>query len=82
MPEKKRDKKRKPGRPVTLPKELDKRYQIRCASSDVAAWEQRAMELGFPSASAWIRKIANDALKQPVRFLDKYKQYAFIHWIR
>lgn len=68
-------KKRKPapeekkpiGRPKVLPPELDTRKQIRCASVDFAKWEERAFEMGFPDVSAWIRKVANDALKQPGR---------------
>lgn len=71
MPEKKRkDKepeKKRPGRPRILSPELDNRFQIRCSHADEDAWRERATKLGFPSPSAWIRKMLNDALKQPVR---------------
>lgn len=55
------------GRPKVLPPELSKRYQIRCSPKDVEAWESRAAQLGYPGASSWIRKVLNDALKQPAR---------------
>lgn len=55
------------GRPKVLPPELNTRYQIRCSDKDVEAWEKRATQLGYPGASSWIRKVLNDALKQPVR---------------
>ena len=58
------EKKPKLGRPKTLPKELDTRYQIRCSTKDVEAWEAHAEKLGYVGASAWIRKVVNDALKQ------------------
>jgi predicted DNA binding CopG/RHH family protein len=74
MPEKKRktedtngEEKKHPGRPKTLSPDLDKRHQLRCASKDFEAWKARATKLGFPNVSAWLRKCANDALKQPAR---------------
>lgn len=72
MPKKKRDheedggesgEKRRPGRPTVLPPELDKRHQLRCASKDFDAWVSHAKRLGFPNVSAWIRKVANDAMR-------------------
>jgi hypothetical protein len=55
------------GRPKTLSPDLNHRMAIRCAKNDADAWEERAVALGFVGASAWIRKILNDALKQPAR---------------
>lgn len=55
------------GRPRVLPKELSSRFQIRCAPDDIEAWEARAQAMGYGGASAWIRKVLADALKQPVR---------------
>lgn len=55
------------GRPKTLSPDLNHRMAIRCALADAEAWEERAVALGFVGASAWIRKILNDALKQPAR---------------
>ncbi len=55
------------GRPRTLPASLDKRKQIRCATRDFEAWVERSRSVGFPDVSAWIRKVCNDALKQPAR---------------
>lgn len=57
------EKKPKLGRPKTLPKDLDTRYQIRCSTKDVEAWKAHAAKLGFRDASAWIRKAVNDAIK-------------------
>lgn len=61
------DDKKPPGRPRSLPPELDKRHQLRCSSRDFEAWETYAQELGFPNVSAWIRKAANDALPKRLR---------------
>lgn len=58
------EKKPKLGRPKTLPKELDTRFQIRCSTKDVEAWKANALRLGFRDVSAWIRKAANDALNK------------------
>lgn len=55
------------GRPKTLPKDLDTRYQIRCFTKDVQAWEAHAAKLGYVGTSAWIRKVVNDALRRSVR---------------
>jgi len=65
MPEKSKHVSPKLGRPRTLPKELDTRYQIRCSAKDVAAWEAHAERLGYGSMSAWLRHVANAAIKQP-----------------
>jgi hypothetical protein len=59
--------KKRPGKPKVLPPDLDTRHQLRCRSSDLEAWSERAAEEGFPNVSAWIRKAANAALKQPAR---------------
>jgi hypothetical protein len=73
MPEKKRKpdgdggEKKSPGRPRTLPPELDKRHQLRCATKDFDAWRKESGREGFPNVSAWLRKVANDALKQSTR---------------
>jgi hypothetical protein len=64
---KRRETERNAGRAKAVPEKLDARYQIRCASADIPAWEDRAKLLGHRGASAWIRKTLNDALKQPVR---------------
>lgn len=58
------EKKPKLGRPKSLPKELDTRYQIRCSTKDVEAWEAHAEKLGYVGASAWIRRVVNDALRR------------------
>jgi len=71
MPLKKRKpddgEKKPPGRPKVLPPELDKRHQLRCASKDFEAWEEYSKEIGFPNVSAWLRKVANDALPKRLR---------------
>lgn len=54
--------KKPPGRPRTLSPDLDKRHQLRCASGDFDAWEAHSKAIGFPNVSAWLRKVANDAL--------------------
>ena len=60
--------KKPPGRPKVLPPDLDKRHQLRCATKDFDAWEKHSQEIGFPNVSAWLRKVANDALpKRPTR---------------
>jgi predicted HicB family RNase H-like nuclease len=51
------------GRPVTLPPELDTRFQIRCAKADEKAWKAHAKKLGF-SPAQWIRKALNSAMAQ------------------
>jgi hypothetical protein len=57
-----------PGRPRQLAPDLDKRHQLRCSSRDFEAWERHAVEtLRFPNVSAWIRKVANDALPRSAR---------------
>lgn len=61
------DEKNPPGRPKVLPPDLDKRYQIRCASRDFELWEKHRKKIGFPNLSAWLRKLANDALPANVR---------------
>lgn len=43
------------------PRELTKRYQIRCLPQELEVWERAARALGFGGASAWIRRVANDA---------------------
>lgn len=70
MPTKKqngKDDKRKQGRPKVLSPDLDTRFQIRCSAKDVKAWEAQAEALGYGGASAWIRHVVNQALKQPSR---------------
>lgn len=59
--------KKPPGRPKVLPPELDKRHQLRCSSRDFEAWETHSQEIGFPNVSAWLRKVANDALARAKR---------------
>lgn len=54
--------KKPPGRPKVLSPELDKRHQLRCATKDFDAWEKYSREIGFPNVSAWLRKVANEAL--------------------
>jgi len=61
------EEKRSPGRPRVLPPELDKRHQLRCASNDFELWVEHSKKLGFPSVSAWLRKVANDALPRSSR---------------
>jgi hypothetical protein len=67
------EKKRKPeadkknGRPKVLPPELDTRIQIRASKKLVAVWKAHAVSLGYGDVSAWIRKLAADALRQPSR---------------
>lgn len=68
------EKKRKPeaaekkqGRPKVLPPELDTRIQIRASKKLVAVWKAHAVSLGYGDVSAWIRKLAADALRQPAR---------------
>ena len=56
--------KRKQGRPKILAPELDTRFQIRCSAKDVEAWEEQAEALGYGGASAWIRHVVNQAIKQ------------------
>lgn len=56
-----------PGRPRTLSPELDKRHQLRCSTRDFDAWEKHAAKIGFPNVSAWLRKVANDALPARLR---------------
>lgn len=69
MPKKRRkDAEKKPvGRPKILPAELTERFQIRCSVKDIESWETRALSLGYGNVSAWIRKVANDAMKQPAK---------------
>lgn len=68
MADKKQDKKApKQGRPKMLPPELSKRFQIRCTPQDIELWTERAVQLGYGSVGAWLRKTANDALKQSVK---------------
>jgi hypothetical protein len=73
MSEKKRkqadadDDKKAPGRPKVLPPHLDKRHQLRCSSVNFALWRAHARTLGFPNVSAWIRKVADDALPSKMR---------------
>lgn len=62
-----KDSKRPQGRPKVLSPELDSRFQIRCSTSDIEAWEGRAEALGYGGASAWIRHVINQAIKQPVK---------------
>lgn len=52
-----------PGRPKTLPPDLDKRHQLRCSSREFKVWVKKAKASGFPNVSAWIRKAANDAVQ-------------------
>lgn len=54
------------GRPKTLPKELDTRYQIRCSARDMEIWKELAYKNGY-DVSGWIRKIANDVAKRQSR---------------
>lgn len=61
------DVKNPPGRPRVLPPDLDKRHQLRCSSKAFQLWEQYAKQEGFPNVSAWIRKVANDALPEKMR---------------
>lgn len=62
-----KEKKRKVGRPKVLPPDLIKRFQIRCSVKDIEVWTERAIEQGYGNVSAWIRKVANDAMKQPAK---------------
>jgi len=41
---------------------LPDRNQIRHAPGEWEAWTEHALSLGFGSAGAWIRKLANDAV--------------------
>lgn len=63
----KKQKQKKQGRPKVLSPDLNHRLAIRCARGDAEAWEQRAISLGYGGASAWIRRILNEALKQPAK---------------
>lgn len=56
-----------PGRPKVLPPDLDKRHQLRCSSKDFELWEKYRKQLGFPNVSAWLRKVANDAIPPKMR---------------
>jgi len=53
------------GRPKTLSPTLDARYQIRCSAKDMETWEAHAEKLGYVGVSAWLRHVANAAVKQP-----------------
>lgn len=57
MGDKKKQKKAPP------PTDLDKRFQIRCAVTDLKKWEEQAQEDGFIGVGAWIRKTLNAALR-------------------
>lgn len=59
--------KKPPGRPKVLPPELNKRHQLRCAERDFEMWEKYSKKIGFPNVSAWLRKVANDALPSNLR---------------
>lgn len=56
------DSKKPPGRPKVLSPDLDMRHQFRCSSKDFDAWSTHSQQIGFPNVSAWLRKVANDAL--------------------
>lgn len=56
--------KKSQGRPLARAAK-SKRYMIRCSEADLQAWEQRATELGFASAGAWLQRLANQALAHP-----------------
>lgn len=61
------DQKKPPGRPKVLPPDLDKRHQLRCSTADFGKWVAYATKLGFPNVSAWLRKVANDAVASAKR---------------
>lgn len=52
-------------KPARKRETLTKRYNIRCNVDELATWEQRARELGYNGASAWLRRLANDAIRSP-----------------
>lgn len=35
------------------------RYMIRCKTTDLDAWDERAKSLGFASAGAWLASLGN-----------------------
>lgn len=54
----------KKGRPVTLPADLDKRWQVRCNSRQQLLWEALARLQNLPDASTLVRKVMADQIKE------------------